>query len=208
MNNHKIQSKHKTGITTSRLSYDGLGKSLFDFVVSGASILVASPILLGAMASIYLEGKLNPEYKREIFFAQERGKKEGWKIKKLQTMKKGAEKQLNELIRKSYEDLLVKENKYKRNSLENLSLEEFEKTLKKENYYINGGIMNDPRIINILKIEDPRITPVGKHLRKTKIDELPQLYQVFTGAFKSHHSFSLGDRKPFHFVKSKFTMYF
>lgn len=29
--------------------------------------------------------------------------------------------------------------------------------------------------------DDPRITPVGKWMRRWKIDELPQLYDVFTG---------------------------
>jgi lipopolysaccharide/colanic/teichoic acid biosynthesis glycosyltransferase len=29
--------------------------------------------------------------------------------------------------------------------------------------------------------DDPRITRVGKFLRKTSLDELPQLFQIFTG---------------------------
>jgi O-antigen biosynthesis protein WbqP len=29
--------------------------------------------------------------------------------------------------------------------------------------------------------QDPRVTPIGKFIRKTSIDELPQIYQVFTG---------------------------
>lgn len=46
-------------------------------------------------------------------------------------------------------------------------------SLKDRNIHLEGPIFKDP--------EDPRITRVGKFIRKWSIDELPQLWNVFTG---------------------------
>ena len=51
--------------------------------------------------------------------------------------------------------------------------EEFEKELAGENAYDAGPLFKMPK--------DPRVTPLGRIIRKCSIDELPQLWQVFIG---------------------------
>ena len=43
----------------------------------------------------------------------------------------------------------------------------------KDSANMPGGIMTDKK--------DPRITPMGDFLRKSKINELPQLFNIFSG---------------------------
>ena len=55
---------------------------------------------------------------------------------------------------------------------------------------------------NKLKENDPRITQVGKFIRKTSIDELPQVFNIFKGEM----SF-IGPRPPLTYFPKKFNNY-
>jgi len=42
--------------------------------------------------------------------------------------------------------------------------------------------LSDPTARNAVTKNDPRVTPVGRFIRKTSIDELPQLFNVLLGS--------------------------
>jgi lipopolysaccharide/colanic/teichoic acid biosynthesis glycosyltransferase len=44
-----------------------------------------------------------------------------------------------------------------------------------------GEVADDPRLAAITRDEDERVTRVGKYLRRYRIDELPQVFNIFKG---------------------------
>ncbi len=100
-------------------------KRFLDLVVSGAGLVMMSPVLLAAAIAIKLESP------GPAFYSGRRVGKDGrpFQIVKLRTMRPGADRQ---------------------------------------GPAVTAG-------------DDPRITAVGRLLRRTKIDELPQLFNVLKG---------------------------
>jgi lipopolysaccharide/colanic/teichoic acid biosynthesis glycosyltransferase len=103
-----------------------MGRRLFDFVVAGAALVLASPILLAAIVAIRLESR------GSAFYRQRRVGRDGepFDIFKLRTMVTGAE-------------------------------------------HVGAGLA--------VSEGDTRITRTGRLLRRTSLDELPNLLNVLRG---------------------------
>ena len=115
------------------------GKRAIDLLLVVLSAPFVLPVILLTALALWVEGG-NP------FYQQERMRADGsrYRILKLRTMVKDAEKKLASLLES---DATLRR--------------EWEDTQKLKN--------------------DPRITPVGRILRITSLDELPQLWNVITG---------------------------
>jgi exopolysaccharide biosynthesis polyprenyl glycosylphosphotransferase len=111
-------------------------KRLIDIVVSGAAIILLSPVMVLTALLVKLTAP------GPIFFVQRRlgRNKRMFDIYKFRTMVVDAEKRLKDIEHRNE---------------------------------VSGPVFK-------IK-DDPRITPVGRFLRKTSIDELPQLFNVLKG---------------------------
>jgi exopolysaccharide biosynthesis polyprenyl glycosylphosphotransferase len=111
-------------------------KRVMDVVVSGALLLLLSPLLLAIAVAIAIDGG------RPVFFRQRRAGKDGapFTVLKFRTMVVDAEQRLPELV-----DLAA---------------------LDQPAFKI---------------VDDPRVTRAGRFLRRTSLDELPQLFNVLRG---------------------------
>jgi len=133
-------------------------KRVFDVVVASLGLLVVSPILLIFIAAISIGSKGN------VFYISKRVSS-GFMVfdfYKLRSMYIKSDKRLKEL---AHVNEFVKEEQAA-NDVKLLS-------------GLNSAA--DHRYGNTTNVGDPRITRIGHIIRKLKIDELPQLYNVIKG---------------------------
>jgi exopolysaccharide biosynthesis polyprenyl glycosylphosphotransferase len=114
-----------------------VAKRLFDVVISGLLIVIASPIMVIVAAIVRLDSQ------GPVLFGQERVGIEGalFRMLKFRSMVVDAEKRLDELTK-----------------------------------------FNEANGLLFKMKDDPRITRVGRFLRKYSLDELPQLFNIFGGS--------------------------
>ena len=168
-------------------------KRIFDIFFSSLAIVVLSPVLLITAIAIKLESK------GPVLFKSKRvGTNYAvFDFLKFRSMRVDAEKQLK--------DLSKTHNQYakKTDSLGSMSDEMLEMALNADNedelmisdeevmlvgddFVVSENDFNKQKIEEInnafVKIEnDPRITKVGRFIRKYSIDELPQLFNILKG---------------------------
>ena len=166
-------------------------KRLFDILVSSFAIIILSPLFIIVAIAIKLESKGPVIYKSKRVGT-------GYKIfdfYKFRSMYTGSDLKLKELSHL---------NQYKEEEVSELDQEVEEAgdcprcaALPEGEHcspvlYIGGGeiceywyhiLKKKGKVSTFIKIEnDPRITKVGKIIRNTSIDELPQLFNVFMGS--------------------------
>ena len=134
-------------------------KRIFDIVSASISLLIVSPILLISVIAIRIESK------GKVFYTSQRVGS-GFKVfdfYKLRSMYTNADKRLKELAHL---------NEYKKEA--EAGNPEIINNQKHFTTFPNKGY-------SATMIVDPRITKVGKTIRRLNIDKLPQLYNVIKG---------------------------
>ncbi len=162
-----------------------LGKRIFDIILASVALLGVSPILLLTVIAIRLESK------GKVYYISKRVGT-GYKVfdfYKLRSMSMDADKKLKDL---KHLNQYEKEEKDEAKEVE-AKCSECEKLGRAcspilyiggkeicENLYLKQK-KESSKSAFIKIVDDPRITKVGKFIRKTSIDELPQLINVLKG---------------------------
>jgi len=165
-----------------------LSKRIFDIVVASGALLALSPVLLLVIIAIRLESK------GKVYYISKRVGREPFDFYKLRSMRVGADAELNKLAKDK--------NQYK--PISEQSEIDFEKpcprcaalpegktcspllhlgqhTICDDWYNTQKKEVAKSKSAFIKIVDDPRITRVGKIIRNTSIDELPQLINVLKG---------------------------
>ncbi len=165
-----------------------LSKRLFDIAVASTVLIIAAPFLLILMLAIRLESK------GKVYFTSKRVGRKVFDFYKLRSMRTGADKELKKLA--------VTMNQYNQQGANDVirfdipcpqcsQLPEGE-TCSPVMYVDNHAIcdnwynqqkaeLSKKKAAFVKIVNDPRITKVGRFIRNTSIDELPQLINVIKG---------------------------
>lgn len=185
---NEIKEAGSSGIAAQKDYKIPFVKRLFDIVVSLSVLLVLSPLLLLVALAIRVESKGNVIYKSKRVGT-------GYRIfnfLKFRSMYTGADAELKELEHLNQYSQSQESNKSDNNippcpRCARLPEGEYCSPVlyiegKKICEYWYNELKKKDKAATFIKIEnDPRITKVGKFIRNTSIDELPQLINVLKG---------------------------
>jgi lipopolysaccharide/colanic/teichoic acid biosynthesis glycosyltransferase len=160
-------------------------KRLFDILVSFTALLFLSPIIIVAMIAIRLESK------GKVYYTSKRVGT-GYRIfdfYKLRSMRTGADAMLKDLKHLNQYEAEAEEDKFadpcprcaKLPDDQHCSPILFAEGNKICEYWYNEVKKSKTSSAFIKILDDPRVTKVGKFIRNTSIDELPQLINVLKG---------------------------
>lgn len=155
-----------------------LWKRIMDITVSFSLLIILSPLLILTALLIKLDSK------GPIFYSSLRVGKEFriFGFYKFRTMHVNADQLINDL---------KKDNQYQLSSKELSNINGLQKP-REDTYLLSDSgfvaadqyqkelLINNKKIFSKI-VDDPRITRVGRILRNTSIDELPQLFNVLIG---------------------------
>lgn len=187
---HGQTKSEKEGLKVKEEGYKmPVSKRIFDILVAFSVLLVASPFLLLILLAIRLESK------GKVYYISKRVGRKTFDFYKLRSMRTGSD----ELLKK----LAKEKNQYKKEDVktEDSTLDipcpkcsalpadqlcspvMHIDTHQICDYWFNvqkrEAAKNNSTFVKI--VDDPRITKVGKFIRNTSIDELPQLINVLKG---------------------------
>jgi len=165
-----------------------LSKRLFDLLIAVSALIVLSPILLLIVIAIRLESK------GKVYYISKRVGRKPFDFYKLRSMRVGADKELNKLAKDINQYAIASQQSeidFSKPCPKCAKLSE-EKSCspilhigphKICDYWYNTQKREIAKTKSaFIKIsDDPRITKVGKFIRNTSIDELPQLINVIKG---------------------------
>ncbi|MEO0527584.1 MAG: sugar transferase [Bacteroidota bacterium] len=178
-----LESKNIKGSTDANKKYRIRPfKRLFDVVVAGGVLLVAAPFLLLVILAIRLESK------GKVYYVSKRVGT-GYKIfnfLKLRSMYPDADKRLKEFEHLNQYIDKDKDEELETEPIAKTSVNPSGNLLVGDEEEVDEDTFNRQRTETaqsaFVKFEnDPRITKVGKIIRKLSIDELPQLINVLKG---------------------------
>jgi lipopolysaccharide/colanic/teichoic acid biosynthesis glycosyltransferase len=165
-----------------------LSKRAFDIVFSSLTLLLISPILLMIMLAIRLESK------GKVYYVAKRVGRDPFDFYKLRSMKTGSDELLNKLAKEKnqynaeqvdteikMDEPCPKCSKLPKGESCSPNLHIGENIICDYWYTYQKNEINDKTSTFIKIADDPRITRVGKIIRNTSIDELPQLVNVLKG---------------------------
>ena len=165
-----------------------LSKRLFDLLVAISALIVLSPVLLLIVLAIRLESK------GKVYYISKRVGREPFDFYKLRSMRTGADKELSKLAKDKNQYSVTSEQAEidfskpcpvcakltdKKNCSPILHIGPYE--ICDYWYHTQKREVAKTKSAFIKISDDPRITKVGKFIRNTSIDELPQLINVIKG---------------------------
>lgn len=187
---HKNHSKAKIAQKIPEQSYImPLSKRIFDVVVASSVLLLASPFLLLIILAIRLESK------GKVYYISKRVGRKTFDFYKLRSMRTGSDELLKKLAQEKNQ--YKKESAVATNNPLNIPCPKCSELPAGEScsplMYIENNVIcdywfnvqkreaakNNSTFVKI--VNDPRVTKVGKFIRNTSIDELPQLINVLKG---------------------------
>jgi lipopolysaccharide/colanic/teichoic acid biosynthesis glycosyltransferase len=165
-----------------------LSKRIFDVVVASSALIALSPLLLIVIIAIRLESK------GKVYYTSKRVGREPFDFYKLRSMRTGADAELNKLAKDNNQYKITSDQTdidFSKPCPRCADLKEGEtcspvlhiglNTICDDWYNIQKREVARSKSAFIKIVNDPRITKVGKIIRNTSIDELPQLINVIKG---------------------------